>query len=97
MELTSGTLRSPVFRKMLLSAFLVIAAALFVSDFYVSRFTAEHQQQIIQQHLAIEARILAGGLPRANLHAWVVDAAARSRARVRTRARRSGPGTATAS
>ncbi len=82
MSSASGTLRSPVFRKLLLSAFLVIAAALFVSDFYVTRYTPLQQQRIIQQHLAIEARILAGEAPGKDLRAWVADAGARSQARV---------------
>ncbi|MBZ5583437.1 MAG: PAS domain-containing protein, partial [Acidobacteriia bacterium] len=82
MPSAANTLRSPVFRKLLLSAFVVIATALFVSDFYVTRYTAQRQQRMIQQQLAVGAHILAGELPRPDLHAWVTGAEARSQARV---------------
>ncbi len=82
MPAAPNTLRSPVFRKLLLSAFVIIAAALFVSDFYVTRFTAQRQQRMVEQELATEARILAGELPQPDLHAWVAGAGERSQARV---------------
>ncbi len=82
MPLAGATLRSPVFRKLLLSAFVVIAAALFVADFYVTRYTAQRQRALIIERLGVESRILAGELPQADVHAWVQGAQARSEARV---------------
>ncbi len=78
---SAWTLRSPVFRKLLLSAFVVVGVALFVADFYLTPYIAFRQRHAIEDRLRSEARILAGELPRPDLNRWVKDAGARSQAR----------------
>ncbi len=43
-----STFRSLLFRKLLPNKFVVIAPALFVLDFYVTRYTADWQRRIIR-------------------------------------------------
>jgi two-component system phosphate regulon sensor histidine kinase PhoR len=77
--------KSPIFRKLLASAFLLIAVTLLVLDFYVTRYTAAREVQSVEQRLEAEARILqpeAANVPRAQLEDWVHQAAERARARV---------------
>ena len=50
--------RSPIFRKLLASAFLLIAVTLGVLDFDITRFTARREVQSVEQRLEAEARIL---------------------------------------
>ena len=50
--------RSPIFRKLLSSAFLLIAVTLVVVDFYLTRYTANREVQSVEQRLEAEARIL---------------------------------------
>ncbi len=77
--------RSVIFRKLLLSAFAVIAITLIALDFYLSRYTDVHERQMASASLASDARILAGELGEvspAALASWADNAAKRSGARV---------------
>ncbi len=77
--------RSPIFRKLLASAFLLIAVTLVVVDFYVTRYTADREVQNVEQRLGAECRILeteAANIPRSELEDWTRQAAQRSGARV---------------
>ncbi|MGH2670317.1 MAG: hypothetical protein ACRDH5_14570, partial [bacterium] len=79
------TLKSPIFRKLLASAFLLIAVTLALLQFYLTRHAARHEIEIIEERLAAQARILAGDLadvPAAGLAEWARGAGARARARV---------------
>jgi two-component system phosphate regulon sensor histidine kinase PhoR len=77
--------RSPIFRKLLGSAFVLIAVSLLMLDFYLTRYAAARQVETTEQRLGAEARILAGelgSLPRQRLEAWSQEAGARAAARV---------------
>ena len=79
------TFRSPIFRKLLASAFLLIAVTLVVVGFYLTRYTAAREVQSVEQRLEAEARILqteATNVPRPQLEDWARQAAQRSGARV---------------
>jgi len=79
------TLRSPIFRKLFLSASLLIAATLVVLDFYLTRYMVRHQVENVEQRLAAQARLLAaevGTVPRSELDDWTKAMGARSLARV---------------
>ncbi|HLW80112.1 MAG TPA: ATP-binding protein, partial [Terriglobia bacterium] len=79
------TFRSAIFRRILWSAFLLIAVALLVLNFYLRRYTAEHQADAARQQLTVGAQILAGELaavPPAELQRWSIDAGRRAAARV---------------
>lgn len=79
------TLRSPIFRKLLASAVLLIGVTLLVLDFYLARYTARHQTENTQQQLEAQGRILAGELarvPSLELNDWARGAEARSGTRV---------------
>ncbi|MGD0201853.1 MAG: ATP-binding protein [Bryobacteraceae bacterium] len=78
-------LRSPIFRKLILSAFALIALTILILDFYLTRFTAGRQTLAIEEQLAGQARILAGELSsveRPQLEAWARQAGVRAQARV---------------
>jgi len=78
-------LNTPIFRKLLGSAVLLTAFTLFVVDFYLTRYTAQREVQVVEQRLTAMARVLAGELsatPPGNLRAWVAGAAHRAAARV---------------
>src|SRR5579864_7209130 len=79
------TFSSPLFRKLLSSAFLLIAVTLLVLDFYVTRYTANREVQSIEQRLEGEARILqpeVANVPQTDLQNWTRRASERARARV---------------
>ena len=79
------TFRSPIFRKLLASAFLLIAVTLVVVDFHLTRYTANREVQSVEQRLEAEARILqteAASVPRPQLEDWARQASDRARARV---------------
>jgi two-component system phosphate regulon sensor histidine kinase PhoR len=79
------TLKSPIFRKLLWSACLLIAVTLLVLNFYLSRYMAHRQVESVQQRLAAQVRILSaelGDLPRARLQEWAKAVGARAQARV---------------
>jgi two-component system, OmpR family, phosphate regulon sensor histidine kinase PhoR len=76
---------SPIFRKLLLSAFALIAITLGVLDFYLTRYTAARQRDTVERQLETQARILAGELASveaAGLEPWARGAEARAQARV---------------
>jgi uncharacterized membrane protein affecting hemolysin expression len=65
--------RSPIFRKLLAAAFLLIAVTLVILNFYITRYTADREVQSVEQRLEAEARILqteAANVPRAQLEDW---------------------------
>jgi two-component system phosphate regulon sensor histidine kinase PhoR len=77
--------RSPIFRKLLASAFLLTAVTLLVLDFYLTRYSARREVQSVEQRLEAQARLLAGELsipPAGPLESWAREAGARARARV---------------
>jgi two-component system phosphate regulon sensor histidine kinase PhoR len=77
--------RSPIFRKLLTSAILLIAIALIVVDFRLTHYTASREVQSVEQRLEAEARILqaeAANVPPPQLEDWARQASQRSRARV---------------
>jgi two-component system phosphate regulon sensor histidine kinase PhoR len=79
------TLRSPIFRKLLASAFLLIAVGLVALDFYLTRYISRHETESVQNRLGVEARILAGELTsplNISLEEWARQAGARAQARV---------------
>lgn len=77
--------RSPLFRKLLVSAFALIAITILILDFYVTRHVASREALAVEQQLAAVARVLAGELPGADhglAEAWTREAEQRSQARV---------------
>jgi two-component system phosphate regulon sensor histidine kinase PhoR len=77
--------RSPIFRKLLASAFLLIAVTLVVLDFYLSRYTSHREVQSVEQRLEAEARILEAevtGVPLPRLEDWAHQASQRAGTRV---------------
>ena len=79
------TFRSPIFRKLLASAFLLIAVTLVVLDFYLTRFTARREVENVEQRLEVEAWILeaeAAEVPVPKLESWARDASSRAGTRV---------------
>ena len=79
------TFRSPIFRKLLASAFLLIAVTLIVVDYYLTRYTAHREVQSVEQRLEAEALILqaeAATIPRPQLEDWARQASQRAHARV---------------
>ncbi|HUY13771.1 MAG TPA: ATP-binding protein [Terriglobia bacterium] len=79
------TVHSPIFRKLLFTALLVVTVTLLALDIYLVRYTAYHQTESLENRLAAQAGILAGELRRTpvlRLGAWVRDAAQRSSSRV---------------
>jgi two-component system, OmpR family, phosphate regulon sensor histidine kinase PhoR len=78
-------LTSPIFRKLLVAAFLLMAGTLLGMNVYLTRFTIQLQTENIHRRLRAEAEILAGGaatVPPSNLEAWSRESQARARARV---------------
>src|SRR2546422_3392138 len=78
------TFRSPIFRKLLGNAFLLIATCLVVLDFYLTRYLARRQVETLFRSLGVEAQILAGELgsiPRGRIEGWSSDAGARAQTR----------------
>jgi len=79
------TLKSPIFRKLFLSACLLIGAPLFVLDFYLTRYMARRQVESVEQRLAAQARILsaeATDVPATELEGWARAAGERAQARL---------------
>ena len=74
-----------MFRKLLLSAFLLLAFALVLLDFYLTRYTATRETQVIEQRLQFEARLVAYDLadqPEGKLQAAVGAVAQRAQSRI---------------
>jgi two-component system phosphate regulon sensor histidine kinase PhoR len=79
------TLRSPIFRKLLGSAIVLVGVTLFALDFYLTRYTAQREVESTRHRLETAARILAGEVPDApgaNLESWAETAGARAHTRV---------------
>ena len=76
---------SPIFRKLLASAFVLIALTLAVLDFYLTRYTGKHEVQEVEQRLTAEARVLAAepsNLPLERMEEWAKSASLRAQSRV---------------
>jgi two-component system phosphate regulon sensor histidine kinase PhoR len=76
---------SPIFRKLLASAFVVIALTLAVLDFYLTRYTGKHEVQEVEQRLTAVARVLAAeppNLPLERMEEWAKSASVRAQCRV---------------
>ena len=77
--------RSPIFRKLLSAAFVLIALTLAVLDFNLARFITKHEVQATEQRLTITAMVLtaeAASLPPERLEEWSKSASARAQCRV---------------
>jgi two-component system phosphate regulon sensor histidine kinase PhoR len=77
--------RSPIFRKLLGTAFVLIALTLAVLDFNLARYTTKRAVQEIEQRLTAVATVLtseAATLPPEQLEEWSKSAAARAHCRV---------------
>ena len=78
-------LTGPIFRKLLIAAFLLMAGTLLGLNFYLTRFTVQLQTENTQRRLKAEAEILAdeaAQIPRSNLEQWSRQAEARAHAHV---------------
>jgi two-component system phosphate regulon sensor histidine kinase PhoR len=78
-------LSSPIFRKLLSSAFLLIALTLAVLDFYLTRYTSKHEVQEVEQRLTGVAKVLTAeppNLPLERMEEWAKSASARAQCRV---------------
>ncbi len=78
-------MRSPMFRRLLASSFLLIAATVVGLDLYLSRYVARYHVKQVEQRLAAQARILAGeaaAAPLPQLESWAREAGRRASARV---------------
>ncbi len=77
--------RSPLFRKLLISAFALIAITILVLDFYLTRYMAHRETAAIEEQLTLAARVLAGELDRVDptvAESWARGAEKRAQARV---------------
>ncbi len=77
--------RSPIFRKLLLSSFLLIFGTVVVLDFYLTRYVSGREVETAAKGLQTQVRILAGELASASpdgIRAWCKFAALRSSSRV---------------
>ncbi|HET9178753.1 MAG TPA: ATP-binding protein [Terriglobia bacterium] len=78
-------LTSPIFRKLLIASFLLMAGTLLGMNIYFIRFTAQLQTENIHRRLQVEAEVLAGEaatVPPSALENWSREAQVRSHARV---------------
>jgi two-component system phosphate regulon sensor histidine kinase PhoR len=78
-------LSSPIFRKLLSSAFVLIALTLAVLDFYLTRYTSKHEVEEVQQRLTAVAKVLTAeppNLPLERMEDWAKSASARAQCRV---------------
>ena len=77
--------QSPLFRKLLISAFVLIAGTLLVLDSFLEHYVAGREAQNVQHRLTVGARILEGEVPGVDpsgLENWAKEASARSQSRV---------------
>ena len=77
--------RSPIFRKLLVSAFALIALTILILDFFLTRDAARRETVAVERQLAAEARVLAGDLAAtdtARLELWARAAEGRAQARI---------------
>jgi len=71
------TVRSPIFRKLLLAAALLIGVTLASADFVLTRYTAERERSRVQREMAQSLRFIApllASVPPQNLQKWAEDA-----------------------
>ncbi len=76
---------SPLFRRLFVSAFILIAATLLGLDFFLTRYIADRETQSVEQRLTAEARILRDEVPdveSVQLESWAKEAARRAQARI---------------
>ncbi len=76
---------SPLFRKLLVSAFLLTTATLLILDSFLTRYIGERETRSVQHRLTLESRILAGEAPAvapAHLEDWAKEVSARAQARI---------------
>ena len=76
---------SPLFRKLLVSAFSLIVATLLVLDFFLTGYMADREKQNVQYRLTAEARVIAGEVPAVatdHLEDWAKEVSARAQARI---------------
>ena len=76
---------SPLFRKLLVSAFILITAALLGLDFFLTRYITDRETQSVEQRLTAEARILREDVPdvgSSQLETWAKDVSRRAQARI---------------
>jgi two-component system phosphate regulon sensor histidine kinase PhoR len=76
---------SALFRKLLISTFLLIVATLLILDFFLTAYIGQRETQTVQHRLTVEARILSGEAPAiapTRLEDWARQVAARAQARV---------------
>lgn len=81
----SHTLSSPLFRKILLSAFLLIIATVGSSDYLLTRYTEQRELELVQQDLELVGRIYreqAAELTAGQLEPWARKADRQSGARI---------------
>lgn len=81
----NSTLRSPIFRKLLLASLLLILISLVSADFLLTRSTAARERAHTEELMALAARILRPELAAADpdaLQDWARQADARAHARV---------------
>lgn len=81
----SRTLASPLFRKILLSAFLLIIATVGSADFLVTRYTEQRELELVQQELELLGRIYRGqltSLDTSEMQDWALRADQQSGARI---------------
>jgi two-component system phosphate regulon sensor histidine kinase PhoR len=79
------TVRSPIFRKLLLASVLLIGIALGSADFLLTRYTAERERTLVQQRMEQSVRVIAptlAAVPPGRLQKWAEDADAQLGARV---------------
>ena len=80
-----AVLHSPIFRKLLISSFILIAATLLILDSVLTAYIGQRETQSVQHRLTVEARILSGEAPTIAppfLEDWARQVAARAQARV---------------
>jgi two-component system, OmpR family, phosphate regulon sensor histidine kinase PhoR len=78
-------LTGPIFRKLLIAAFLLMAGTLLGLNFYLTRFTVQLQTENIRRRLKAEAEILAdeaATVPPSKLQRWSSQSQARAHAQV---------------
>lgn len=81
----SHTLASPLFRKILLSAFLLIIATVGSADFLMTRYTEQRELELVQQELELVGRIYREQLAAVatpEMQAWAQRADRQSGARI---------------
>lgn len=77
--------QSPLFRKLLISAFVLIAAPLLVIDSFLTSYIANRETQHVLQRLTAQARVLTGevsGVASAQLEDWATQVSPRAQARI---------------